>query len=450
MKTYVLIRERYVSGILFVALAFILAGCRESSITDPGTNPQNPPVQNLSIWQSIQSNSNLSTLEQLLEGTALLETLATSSNLTIFAPSDAAFASLPGGYLEGLTDDQKLNLLKYHVYSGSYPVINEIKREAIPSLHGDPIFIEIGQSFGNLLNNRAKFDSTNINSRNGIVHVIDEVLIPDQMGTLTDNISKRYEYRVFFERLKSAGLKDELRAPGSQTLLTTSDAALEWYETGEGLTFSAEQWKEIMKYHILNVDISVTGPGTRMALPTMAGDSVYLTVNEPGKHDINGNGDPYQFVNATNGKIFISPSLMFPDKYIGVLPLMDKRFYLRTARAAMAVARLTGRLYNSENNGDEEFTIFIPGNEAEGMNSLPSDEVELANILKYHVLLEKLTANQLQDGQTYTTWQGEQITVAKNGDQITLNGTSTVRMADLVGNNGVVHVIDRVLTLPEH
>ncbi len=110
---------------------------------------------------------------------------------------------------------------------------------------------------------------------------------------------------------------------------------------------------------------------------------------------------------------------------------------------------MTGRMYNSDNNADEQFTVFMPKNDAQGVNSLPATETELANILKCHVLLEKVTADELQHNQTYTTWQGEEITITRNGNLIMINGIATIKLADLEGTNGVVHVIDSVLTPSE-
>jgi len=433
------IRNRF--AVLFLILAFVAAGCKESK--DPVTPIEEPKVLDL-----VQSNSNLETLAGLLEGTSLFQTLSGSGTVTIFAPSDDAFAKLPQGYLQGLTGQQKLDILKYHVYSGDYPVINEIKREAIASLHGDPLFMEIGQSFGNLVNGQAKFVSTNIEAANGLIHIIDVVLIPDQYGTLADNIYKRSDYRLMYERMASTGMLTTLNEAGNRTLVASQNSTLDDIEAFLEMTFTDDQWMEIMKHHILDMDISGFGPGTRMALATMSGDSVYLEVEQSGIYKFNNSELPFNLLNSSNGKILFEPGFTLPDKYLGVLTLMDKRYYLNTARVALATAKMTGRLYNSDNNADEKFTIFIPQNNAAGINDLPSDEGNLANILKYHVLLEKITADQLQHNQTYTTWQGEEITVSRNGDVITINGTATITMADLEGRNGVVHVINSTLTPP--
>jgi transforming growth factor-beta-induced protein len=445
METQKVAGIRYRFSVLFLALALTAVSCKDSdnALT---------PIEEPKVMDLIQSNSNLEILADLLEGTTLIQTLSGTGTVTIFAPSDAAFAKLPQGYLEGLTNQQILEILKYHVYSGEYPVINEIKREAITSLHGDPLFLEIGQSFGDLLNGQAKIISTNIEAKNGLIHIIDAVLLPDQYGTLAENIYKRYDFRRLYERMEATGTLATLNEAGSKTLLAPVNSSIEGIDDYVDDYFddalSAEQWLEIMKHHIIGEDISGYGPNTQKALVTMSGDSVFLEVIEPGTYKLNNNDIPLDLVTSTNGKILFSPGVMFPDKYLGVLTLMDKRHYLNTARSALAAAKLTGRLYNSDNNADEKFTIFIPKNDAAGINNLPADENGLANVLKYHVLLEKLTAEQLQHNQTYTTWQGEEITISKNGDVITINGSATVTMSDLVGTNGVVHVINSTLTPP--
>lgn len=431
--------------VLYLVLAFIVVGCKESNNTVT-------PIEEPNVLDLIQSNNNLETLADLLDGTSVTQTLSGSGTVTIFAPSDAAFNKLSQGYLQGLTDQQKLDILKYHVFSGDYPVINEIKREAITTLHGDPLFLEIGQSFGNLLNGQAKFVTTNIEAVNGRIHVIDVVLIPDQYGTLADNIYKRYDFRMLYDRMESTGLLPTLNEAGSKTLLAPVNSSIEgidnYFDEYFEDVLSAEQWLEIMKHHIINEDISGYGPDTQKALVTQSGDSVYLEVLEPETYKLNNTDIPLDLVTSSNGKLLFSPGAMLPDKYLGVLTLMDKRPYLNTARSALAVAKMTGRLYNSTNNADEEFTIFIPKNDAAGVNNLPADEDELANILKYHVLLEKLTFDQLEHNKTYTTWQGEEITISRSGDVITINGTATITMSDLEGRNGVVHVINSTLTPP--
>lgn len=424
----------------------LLSGCGDNDVSGPGENPGTA-----NLMESIQSDAGLTILEELLEGTSLKTVLESNGSITVFAPTDAAFQKLPAGYLESLDIDQKRALLEYHAFQGSYRVSNEIKKEAIVTMQGDPLFMEIGQSFGDLINNRTRFVKTNTEAGNGLLHKIDEVLIPDQMGTLYDNIYKRFDFKTFASRLEAAELSDILQSPGTKTLLTTGDVALARYINEEGMILTDEDWKEIMQYHVLAMDFTGTGPGTKMALPTVHQDSVYLVVDQPGEFLINGGGgSPVQQVFSTNGKIVLPSGIMLPDKFLGVLPIMDKRFSFKTFRAATVVAGMTGRMYNSDNNATEKFTVFVPADNAIGINNLPSDESELTEVMKYHVLLDQFDADELQHNQSYTTWQGKQLTITKNGAQILVNGVAAVKQPQMTGDNGVVYVIDRVLTVPDN
>lgn len=445
MNSIIYLSQKSMGWVLLVGLA-LMAGCRDNQVSGPGEQPSTP-----NLLQTIQSDPGLTILEELLEGTSLQTVLNENGTTTIFAPTDAAFNNLPVGYLESLDIDQKRQLLEYHAYQGNYRIQNEIKKESLITIQGDPLFVELGQSFGDLINNQARFITTNRVTQNGVLQTIDKVLVPDQLGTLYDNIYKRYEFKNFAARLEAADLAQILQAPGTKTLLTTSDVALGWYETGEGLSFTDEEWREIMQYHILATDFTVTGPGTRMALPTMHQDSVYLVVDQVGEFLINGEGgSPVQQIFSTNGKIVLPSGIMLPDKFLGVLPIMDKRYSYKTFRAALASARMTGRLYNGDNNANEKFTLFVPADNAQGINSLPTDENELAELLKYHILLDQLDADELQDGQSYTSWQGKQITITKTGNKIMVNGIAAVKQPQMMGKNGVVFVIDRVLELPSN
>lgn len=399
------------------------------------------------VWDVIQSNQNLDTFAALITETGYAGSLESVGVKTVFAPTNAAFAALPAGFFSNISDEQKLDYLKYHVYSGEFSITDEMKRVPLTSLQGDPIFVDTGHEGGDLINNKGRFMTTNIQADNGMVHVIDLVLVPDQYGTIAQNLEKRYEYHQFYTLLENADLMGFLEAPGEITLITTSDEALNYYEAN-GYVWTEEEWAEILKYHIIEQDISAAGPGTRTALVTMSGDSVYLTVDEPEKYNINGNSDPYLSLQAVNGQILLTSGIMLPDKHLGILTLMDKRFYFNKIRAALAAAKLTGRLYNSDANPDEQFTMFMPRDEAAGIDNLPSDESELANILKYHILLEKVTLDQLQDRQSYTTWQGETLLVEKNGSAITVNGSVAVKLANLAGKNGVVYGLNGTLTPP--
>ena len=100
------------------------------------------------------------------------------------------------------------------------------------------------------------------------------------------------------------------------------------------------------------------------------------------------------------------------------------------------------------------YTVFAPTNQAfealgETLETLlkPANKEELAEILTYHVVPGELTAAELSDGQQLETVQGESLEVAIDGEEVTINGAA-VTTPDVNASNGIVHVIDEVLTPP--
>jgi uncharacterized surface protein with fasciclin (FAS1) repeats len=100
------------------------------------------------------------------------------------------------------------------------------------------------------------------------------------------------------------------------------------------------------------------------------------------------------------------------------------------------------------------FTVFAPTNAAfdklpkETLDALMKDDkkADLVNILEYHVYVGILKADYLQDGQTYNQVNGDNITIKKAGDKITVNGANV--LASIPASNGIIHVIDAVLLPP--
>ena len=108
-------------------------------------------------------------------------------------------------------------------------------------------------------------------------------------------------------------------------------------------------------------------------------------------------------------------------------------------------------------SGKGPYTVFAPTNEA--FEKLPAGTLEellkpaakakLTKLLAYHVVKGKITADQLQDGQKLKTVTGGTLTVAKQGDTVTITdgagNTATVNQADVEATNGIIHSIDTVL-----
>ncbi len=125
------------------------------------------------------ANGNFKVLIKALKAAGLDKTLSGPGPFTVFAPTDKAFAALPAGTVESLlkpANKQKLvALLSYHVVSGQEKS-TDLKSGSVPTLAGKPVTVKV-QASGVTINN-AKVVKADIAASNGVIHVIDKVLLP--------------------------------------------------------------------------------------------------------------------------------------------------------------------------------------------------------------------------------------------------------------------------------
>jgi uncharacterized surface protein with fasciclin (FAS1) repeats len=118
------------------------------------------------------------TLAKALEATGLIETLKSEGPFTVFAPTDEAFAKLPAGTIESLLNNpEKLKqILLYHVVSGKVMAKDVVKIKSAKTVQGSSVTVKAGKA-GVMVDN-AKVVKTDIAATNGVIHVIDSVILP--------------------------------------------------------------------------------------------------------------------------------------------------------------------------------------------------------------------------------------------------------------------------------
>ncbi|TWU63121.1 MULTISPECIES: fasciclin domain-containing protein [Crateriforma] len=120
------------------------------------------------------------TLVAAVKAGGLVETLSGEGPFTVFAPTDDAFGKLPKGTLETLlkpeNKDQLVGILKYHVVAAKAPAAKVVKLDSAKTLNGN-VKIEVTDE-GVILNDKVKVVKTDIMCSNGVIHVIDAVLLP--------------------------------------------------------------------------------------------------------------------------------------------------------------------------------------------------------------------------------------------------------------------------------
>jgi uncharacterized surface protein with fasciclin (FAS1) repeats len=133
----------------------------------------------MDIAQTAPEPGSLKTLLAAVKAAGLVETLQGKGPFTVFAPTDAAFAALPAGTLDGLLKDPAAlkKILLYHVVSGSVTSDKVVGLTSAASVEGSPIAISVKDGTV-YLNGSTKVVTADVMASNGVIHVIDKVLLP--------------------------------------------------------------------------------------------------------------------------------------------------------------------------------------------------------------------------------------------------------------------------------
>merc|ERR1719460_1892610 len=153
----------------------------------PTTTTASGPSQN--IVELAQGSGDLSTLVTALKAGDLVAALQGKGPFTVFAPSNAAFSKLPKATLESLLEPKNkgklVDILTYHVVSGAAVYSKDLKpTQNVKTLQGDDVLVT-SSSAGVLINGNSKVNAADIAAPNGVVHIIDTVLMPPTPTTTT-------------------------------------------------------------------------------------------------------------------------------------------------------------------------------------------------------------------------------------------------------------------------
>ncbi|WP_372635681.1 fasciclin domain-containing protein, partial [Fodinibius sp.] len=189
-------------------------------------------------------------------------------------------------------------------------------------------------------------------------------------------------------------------------LIPTNDA---FSELPEGMIdeLTAEELGEVMSYHIVEELIDLQNINETADFTSMQGGDLYFEIvpNNQGNANLFINGGNYLGGRqASNGVIYATDQVLFPDSYLDVTGLVAKRYELNSFDEAIDDADLHSTLEDTT----AAFTIFAPSEEAVGDAGLSAEDVE------YHILEEKLLSSELSS-QSYTTMDGQDLDVEVSG-----------------------------------
>lgn len=171
---------------LLVALSLLVAACGATATAVPTTAPEPTampePTQAPSMASIVDlavADGRFTTLVGALQATGLVDALQGEGPFTVFAPTDDAFAALPAGTLEGLSTEQLTDILLYHVVSGKVMAADAIAldgQSVDTLLNGKQISITVEDGMVKI--NDATVVIADIEASNGVIHVINAVLLP--------------------------------------------------------------------------------------------------------------------------------------------------------------------------------------------------------------------------------------------------------------------------------
>ena len=461
-----------VISFLFVAVIFV-QGCGGSSSGYHEPTPE-PEPEPMSIVDVAVANGSFTTLVAALEATGLDVTLSDMDNLfTVFAPTDDAFALLGDETIAALLDDTDTltDILTYHVIGA------EIDSSAAISSAGSTVEMVNGDSTGlsldgdNLLVNTVTVTTVDVEADNGVIHVIDAVLIPPaDKGTPTMNIVDTAvsagDFGTLVTALQAAGL-DATLADETQsfTVFAPTDAAFAMIDpdTLDLLLADTEALSDVLLQHVVSGEVSSVTAYTLNGLSatTASGAEIPVAINsELDTLTFGGATVTTTDIYTTNGVIHVIDMVVVADVELPSPPesIVDVAVANGSFTTLVAALQATG-LDTVLDDPDATFTVFAPTDAAFGLlgqgavSALLDDPDTLKNILLYHVIQG---SEVLQDGAlTVAQSEANKVEMA-NGAETALSlannklfvNKSAVALADVMADNGVIHVVDQVITVP--
>jgi transforming growth factor-beta-induced protein len=262
------------------------------------------------------------TLAAALGAAGLVDALKGEGPFTVFAPTDEAFAALPAGTVEGLLKDPKAlaEILKYHVVAGKVMAADAAKLTEAETLQGAPIAISVKD--GKVMINDAEVVSADVEASNGVIHVINKVILPPAEGAMMDEKQDIVDtavaagtFKTLAAALEAAGLVETLKGAGPFTVFAPTDEAFAKLPAGtvESLLKDPKALGEILKYHVVAGKVMAADAAKLTEASTVQGSPIKISVKD-GKVYINDAQVTAADIETSNGVIHVIDTVILPPQ----------------------------------------------------------------------------------------------------------------------------------------
>lgn len=443
---------------LCMCAAVALAACGDDPV-DPGPDSSVPPVDSSTPGNSIVDiavgNPDFSMLVAAATRAGLVETLG-AGEFTVFAPTNAAFeaSGITMAMIDAMPEMQLRGILTYHALAGT---VMSTDIEAGPATTASMLSIILGTTGGvtinggNAVTGGANVVTADIEADNGVIHVIDRVLLPPTVADLT-----RYAgLTTLAGALTSAGLADDLAGTGPFTVFAPTDAAfaaLPAVPTGDALT-------SVLLYHVVGARVPAASvPASASSLSENEyGDPLTLLFDTSSGVVVNGGATVVVAdVFATNGVVHVVDEVILPMNVVDAATAAGLTGLLGAVGAAADLG--DGTSVAEALSAQAPYTVFAPTNAAftaaaATIATLSTEQVR--DVLLFHVLDPAVSTSPVlaADLPAAAAELDTLNPVATNtvsfapGPPPTVEGAG-IAITDIVVTNGVVHVIDAVMVPP--
>jgi transforming growth factor-beta-induced protein len=448
-----------------VVLALVIAACAPAATPEPAPPPTEevvvepepePEPEPQTIVDIAVADGRFETLVAALQAADLVGALSGEGPFTVFAPTDDAFAALPEGTVEALLEDipALTDILLYHVVAGEVLAEDVVMLDEAETLLGESVSIRV--EGGMVFLNDAQVIITDIVADNGVIHVIDSVLLPPQeeesLGSIVDIAIADGRFETLVAAVVAADLAETLSGEGPFTVFAPTDDAFNKLPDGtvEALLEDIPALTDILLYHVVAGEVLAEDVVELQFAETLLEKDIEIRIVD-GRVFLNDAEVIITDILADNGVIHVIDTVLLPPESVGTIvdiAVEDGRF--TTLVTALVEADLVEAL-----SGKGRFTVFAPTDEA--FDKLPAGTIEalladipaLTDILLYHVVDGRVLAEDVVLLEEAETLLGEMITIRVEDGRVFINDAEVI-ITDIIADNGIIHVIDTVLLPPEN
>lgn len=429
--------------------------------TDSGPGEDaGPPAPGNTIADIAAANPDFSTLVAAATEADLVGLLSAPGDFTVFAPTNAAFEASGITDLSAFTSEELRGILAYHAIMGQALMSGDLTAGPVDTAADLTLFIGteggVTVNGGNMVTGGAAVTMADIEADNGVIHVIDRVLLPP-------NIVMAASYGGLTGLLGAATTASPVGATSVPDLLMDPDANYTVFaptnDAFDALTAmpDADGLRDVLLYHVIAGDAAIPSTGITglsvqpSALANEYGNQVSLIANNDPAVNVNGATVVIADIRCTNGIVHVIDSVLLPPNIVdmvGIAGLTELGNAVGAASPLMGGTTIADAL-----SAQEPYTVFAPTDDAFSRVSPAPDADGLRAVLLHHVVNAgapvlstgiPATADALDMGTLTFDTAATPPTVNGNGG--TAGGSpANIDLVDINVTNGVVHVISEVL-----